>query len=293
MKSILRKIIVLLTISAGASSCKDNTPDRNDSLPEQPLIIYAGAASKPPLEEVIERFKLKTGIPVEVIIGSSGHVLSQLKITRKGDIYIPGSSDYMEMAKRDTLVYANTEKIVAYLVNSINVQAGNPKAVKSLKDLCKPGLTIAIAHPENVCLGAYAVEIIEKNFTASEKQQFLTNLRNYTESCEKTASAIALRAVDAVIGWSVFHHWNPQQIENVYLKKEEIARIGYIPVAICRSSVDSTRALKFIEFITGTEGKNIFKKYGYFSDVHEAYTFAGDGKPIGGTYKVPDEWLKK
>jgi molybdate transport system substrate-binding protein len=80
------------------------------------------------------------------------------------------------------------------------VQTGNPKNISTLADLAKPGLKLAIANPESVCVGLYAVEIIEKDMSAAEKTAFRANLLNYTDSCDKTATAIALKQVDAVIG---------------------------------------------------------------------------------------------
>jgi molybdate transport system substrate-binding protein len=189
---------------------------------EQRLMVFAGAASKPPTEEAAKAFEKKTGVKVDVVFGGSGYVMSQMILGKKGDIYFPGSSDYMELAKKKDIVFPDTEKNVVYLVNAINVQKGNPKNIKSLKDLTKPGIKLAIANPEGVCVGAYAVEIIEKNFNAEEKAQFKKNLINYTESCEKTATAISLKAADAVIGWRVFQYWDPARIETIPLKKTRL-----------------------------------------------------------------------
>ncbi|MBM4324135.1 MAG: molybdate ABC transporter substrate-binding protein, partial [Deltaproteobacteria bacterium] len=69
------------------------------------LLLFAGAASKPAAEEVIKDFQKKTAIPVEAIFGGSGFVLSQMKLSKRGDIYFPGSSDFMELAKKENLVY--------------------------------------------------------------------------------------------------------------------------------------------------------------------------------------------
>jgi molybdate transport system substrate-binding protein len=33
-----------------------------------------------------------------------------MKLTKKGDLYFPGSSDFMEMAKKDGFVFPETEK---------------------------------------------------------------------------------------------------------------------------------------------------------------------------------------
>ena len=69
------------------------------------ILIFVGSASKPPTEEIVRIFQQKTGIPVDVIFGGSGFVLSQMKLTKKGDLYFPGSSDFMEKAKKEGLVY--------------------------------------------------------------------------------------------------------------------------------------------------------------------------------------------
>jgi molybdate transport system substrate-binding protein len=254
------------------------------------LLIFAGAASKPATEEVVKIFQEKTGVPADVIFGGSGFILSQMKLAKKGDLYFPGSSDFMEVAKREGLLYTESEKIVVYLVPAINVQKGNPKGIHFLKDLTKDGTRVAIANPEVVCVGAYAVEIIEKNFTPIEKEKFKKNLVNYTESCEKTANVISLKAVDAVIGWRVFHYWDPGRIETIYLKPEEIPRIGYIPIAISKLTQDRILAQKFIDYLLSPEGKAIFKKYHYLMDLSEARQFTRPDTPVGGEYILPLEW---
>ncbi len=263
------------------------------SFAEEKLLIFAGAASKPPTEEAAKAFEKKYGVKVDIVFGGSGYVLNQMILTKQGDLYFPGSSDYMELAKRKGVVFPETEKYVVYLVPAINVQKGNPKNIRSLKDLTRPGLRVAIANPEGVCVGAYAVEIIEREFTPEEKAAFRRNLVNYTESCEKTATAISLKTVDAVIGWSVFEHWDPERIETVPLKPSEVTRVGYIPIAISKFTKNRELAQKFIDFLLSKEGKNIFRKYHYFMTPEEAFAWIGEKKQVGGEYVVPKEWLKK
>ena len=88
-KSLITFITFLvLTMNSGTSLAQ-----------EQNLMVFAGAASKPPLEEAAKAFEKKTGVKVDLIFGGSGIVLSQMILTKKGDIYFPGSSDYIELAK--------------------------------------------------------------------------------------------------------------------------------------------------------------------------------------------------
>jgi molybdate transport system substrate-binding protein len=279
MKRILVGMLVSILVLASQAQ---SAPKR--------IMVCAGAASKPPTEEAIKQFEQKTGLGVDVIFGGSGFVLSQMKLSKKGDLFFPGSSDFMELAKREGLVFHESEKVIVYLVPAINVQKGNPKKIFSLKDLARDGVRVAIANPEMVCVGTYAVEIIEKNLTPSEKVKFKRNLVNYTESCEKTASIISLRGVDAVLGWEVFQYWDPERIETILLRAETIPRIGYIPIAISRFTGDRPLAQRFIDFLLSPQGKAIFQKYHYLMDLREARRFTKVDTPVGGEYPLSDEW---
>jgi molybdate transport system substrate-binding protein len=260
------------------------------SSPSKRLLIFAGAASKPATEEAIHSFQKEFRIPVDVVFGGSGFVLAQMKLAKKGDLYFPGSSDFMEKAKAQGLVLPETEKVVTYLIPAINVQKGNPKGIHSLTDLTRPGIRVAIANPEQVCVGTYAVEIVEKNLSPSEKRGFRENLVNYTESCEKTANVISLKAADAVLGWRVFQYWDPERIETIYLKPAEIPRIGYIPIAISKFAHEKVLAQQFVNFLLSPQGKAIFRKHYYLVELKEARRFTKSDTPVGGEYILPDEW---
>lgn len=257
------------------------------------LLVFAGAASKPPTEEAARVFEKKNGVKVELVFGGSGFVLSQMILGKQGDIYFPGSSDFMEIAKKKGQVLPETERRIVYLAPAINVQKGNPKKIRSLRDLAKPGIRVAIANPEGVCVGLYAVEIVEKALSPTEKAAFRRNLLNYTESCEKTATAISLKAVDAVIGWGVFQYWDPERIETVPLAKHEIQRVGYIPIAVSSHTKNRPLAQKFIDFLSSPEGASIFRKHHYFMTSDEAFAWIGGKKPVGGEYAIPREWSGK
>lgn len=260
------------------------------SFAQDSLLIFAGAASKPALEEIAKNFEEETKIKVHINFGGSGFVLSQMMLSQKGDIYFPGSSDFMEKAKSLNVILPDTEQKVVYLVPAIVVQKGNPKNIKTIRDLTKKGVKVVIANPHDVCVGLYAVEIIEDALTKEEKKKLRDNIINYTESCEKTATAISLKTADAAIGWSVFKYWDNDRIDIIPLKKEEIKRIGYIPIAITKYSKNKKIAMQFINYITSEKGKMVFKKHKYFTTPQEAFKWLGEKKKIGGTFNMPDDW---
>lgn len=244
----------------------------------QNIFVLAGSAVKPPLDEVADEFLKKYGHKVEISYGGSGFVLSQMELTKRGDIYLPASPDFMEKAKKKGLVFSESERILAYLIPAIVVKRGNPKKIRELKDLTISGIRVGIGNPESVCIGVYAVEIFKFNNIPIWK-----NISAQFESCEKTASALAMGAVDAVIGWDVFGKWYPEALETISLNPSEIPRIAYIPVAVSKFTKNKERSLQFIEFLTGDLSRHIFKKHGYIVDRKEAMGFAPEAK-IGGEF---------
>jgi len=296
-QGVSKAVLLLAVLIMGLffTGCTQTASDKDDTSSQdkeqKSLLVYAGSASKPPTEDAAKLFEQKTGVKVELVFGGSGTVLSQMKLNKQGDLYFPGSSDFMEIAKQEQLVYPDTERRIVYLVNAINVQKGNPKNIQSLKDLLNPGIKVAIANPETVCVGLYATEIIDNVLSPEEKEAFKDNLLNYTESCDKTATAISLKTVDAVIGWRVFQYWDPNQIETIPLPKEQIQRIGYIPIAISTFTQKRELAQQFIDFLNSQEGKDIFKEYNYFTTPEEAADYIGEDKPVGGEYKLHEDWI--
>jgi len=250
------------------------------------IVAFVGSASKPALEEAAAVFAQRTGIRTELHFGGSGTMLSQMKMAEKGDLYIPGSPDYMMMAARDGVIDPTTIRIIAYLVPAIIVQRGNPENLRSLGDLARPGLRVGIADPETVCIGLYAMEIFSSNHLLEEVSK---NIVTYAESCAKTAALIGLKKVDAVIGWRVFAHWNPETMEAVYLKPGEIPRLAYIPAALSTYAQDVEAAQRFIDFLTSREGQRIFARWGYLATEEEARRYAPQAQ-IGGEYELPADY---
>ena len=248
------------------------------------ITAFCGSASQPAMEEAALVFEQETGIKVYLNFSGSGTMLSQMEVSQSGDLYIPGSPDYMAMAVRDDVVGEGTEVIIAYLVPAILVQEWNPKNIQSLSDLGKPGIEVGIGNPEAVCVGLYAYEILE--FTGLW-DEVTPNIVTHAESCSKTATLVALKTVDAVIGWRVFSEWH-DNIDVVYLEPEQIPRLSYIPAAVSSYAKDKESAALFIDFLVSPEGQAIFQKHGYIATEEEARQYAPQAA-IGGEYMMPTD----
>jgi molybdate transport system substrate-binding protein len=274
LKSMSLIIAVLLTIVPSAFSAQTRA-----------VIVFAGSASQPPLEEAAKSFEDKFGIPITLHLGGSGIMLSQIRLTGLGDLYIPGSPDYMAKARELDLIDGEDTNL-AYLIPAILVPRGNPKKIKTLQDLTRNDVRIGIADPASVCVGLYAVEILLEN---GIEEQVRPNLRGMVESCAKTAAMLPLGTVDAVLGWREFAAWNPQVIEAIPLKQKEIPRLAYIPAARLRHAKNPESAKTFIAYLKSEEGQAIFHKWGYFTKQENARKLVPEAR-IGGTYDLPEGW---
>ena len=249
------------------------------------ITVFCGSASKPAMEEAVQAFEEETGTTVFLNFSGSGTMLAQMKVSESGDLYIPGSPDYMAMAIDDGVVEADTVVILSYLVPAILVQAGNPLDIRELSDLAAPGVDVGIGNPQAVCVGLYAVEILEYNDLL---EQVKPNIVTHAESCSKTAALVALESVDAIVGWRVFSEWH-DTIDVVYLEPQQVPRLSYIPGAVSTYVEDEESAAAFLEFLTSDKGQDIFKKHGYLATEEEAREFAPYAV-IGGEYRLPDDY---
>ena len=275
MLRILSLLTILLTIfitSVFADTAK-------------PVVVFAGSASQPPLEEAAKAFEEKFGIPITLHLGGSGSMLSQIRLSGQGDLYIPGSPDYMEKAREFDLVDGEETKL-AYLVPAILVPKGNPQQIRTLQDLTRPGVSVGIAEPGSVCVGLYAVEIMQTNNLVDKIRP---NLRGQVESCAKAAAMLPLGTVDAVLGWREFATWNPQAMEAILLSPKEVPRLAYIPAARLRHAANPDGAKAFVAYLKSEDGQAIFRKWGYFTEEEDARKLAPEAR-IGGNYDLPEDW---
>lgn len=273
---MIRVLILFLLLSSFAC---------NQAEAVQPVVVFAGSASQPPLEEAAKAFEEKTKIPVVLHQGGSGAILSQIRLTGQGDLYIPGSPDYMEKALAFNLVAA-TPTTIAYLVPALIVAKGNPLKIQRLDDLKRKDLRIGLADPDGVCVGLYAVEILHSNGLLETVRPNLTGM---VESCAKAASMITLNQVDVVIGWREFAAWRPDAMDAILLEQAQIPRLAYIPAALLVGAKNPQGAEAFLAYLTSREGQLIFRKWGYLTDESEARQFAPEAL-IGKAFSLNEVW---
>ena len=284
---LLKTTCLLLATLAMLAFASCSQKEGKDTDAAQSITVFCGSASKPAMEKIAPLFERETKIKVNLIFGGSGTLLSQIQLSKQGEIYLPGSPDYILIANNKKLLIENSDRIVSYLVPAIITPKDNPANIQSLEDLTKPGTRVGIGNPETVCLGLYSIELLEKN---GLMEKVLDNVVTFGASCSKTANLAAMNQLDAILGWRVFHHWNQERMDVVSISPEKIPRISYIPISIPIHTKDIALSNRFIDFVLSTKGQAIYEQLGYIAQEREAKTFAPDAS-IGGKYTLSNTYF--
>ena len=261
-------VMALLVVAAGCPSPEEAkapvVPETKAPIQKAPdtgasLTVFAGAASKPALEPLAAMYEERTGTKVSITFGGSGAVLTQFSQEQYGDLYIPGSDDFMDKAEKKGAVLPETRTVLVYLVPVINVPKGNPKRITSLEGLAGDDLRVVIGDPETVCLGDIGKAMLTQ---AGVWGKVEPRIVSYATSCEDVLNALLLGEADAVIGWDVFARQHADEVEAIRLP-EKLARTRNIPASVIKWSKDPEAAKAFIEFLASDEALKVWTEHGY------------------------------
>lgn len=239
---------VLVLIVAYSSYAKEDSKQ---------ILVYLPAAGKKVWEKVVPMFEKETGIKVNVIYGSSGKLLEQAYLTQKGDLLGSATPPYIDRAVKYGIVYKGTVKYVACMLPAILITKGSK--VKSLEDLTKDGVRIAMCDPESCAVGKYFKYMLEKMGLWDKIKK---NIVVYTVNFSKLVTTLLMGNVDAALGWNVAAYWYPGRIVSINLKPLGPYK-PCITIAILKFSNNYEYAKKFENFLLSTNVLKIFENYGY------------------------------
>jgi len=221
------------------------------------LMVHAGAGIRPPLDELGKRFEQQTGTRVDYNFKGSGCLLADICFSKKGDAYIPGELFYIEQADKRGMLAKS--RIVAQMSTVVIVQKGNPKNIKSLKDLTRPGLRVGIGDPEAVAVGRAANEsLVKAGILEAVKKNIATQALNVVE----LGIGVKLRHLDAAIVWDATAYLFKNDTEQIDIPAKWRADAP-IPVAVLKFSENPREAEAFMNFLASKEAEKVFLAHGY------------------------------
>lgn len=213
-------------------------------------------------KELVAEYEKATGNHVKLSLGSSGNFYAQIQNGAPFDLYFSADIGYPRKLEEAGLTVSGS--LYRYAVGRIVLWAGTASRLdvsKGFDVLREPGIRkIAIANPKHAPYGRAAVAAMEsfKVYESVKDKLILgeniSQTAQFIESgaCEIGVIALSLAVAPAMSGKGVY--W-------------EIPVEAYPPLeqgaVILKQSKNQEAARRFLEFMQGSQGQEIMRRYGF------------------------------
>lgn len=216
------------------------------------LYCYCGAGIRPMMDAAVDAFKQRQpNTRIDVGYAGSGCLLSQLAFGKRGDLYVPGEDFYLDQARsRDFIASA---KPVGSFEPVLLVGKGNPKGIKTVADLTRPGVRVALGEPQACAVGLAAENLLKKAGLAEKVQK---NVRLLAGNVPELGNAVKLGTIDVAIVWNVTAAQQAEDCDSVAIDRK-LYEPSRVQMALLKFSKHTAEAQAFIDFLASPEGQKI------------------------------------
>lgn len=252
--SVAQVFLMLLAcvISTAIVGCgKDETAGK-----EKELVLLCGSSFVPPMKQMCDEFTARTGIRTVYTVAGSEDFLPLIKAGKKGDVLIT-HDPYLDYVRQADAWADNAH--VGFVAPVLAVQKGNPKGIKSITDLTKEGIKVALSNPEYSTCGEMVFTLLKRK---GIRDSVLKNVGNrLTKGHNALGTFLKTQTVDAVIMWNGVANTFKDSLDIVPAPYEYDTEIGVHVIGLSHSQYPEN-VKKLVEF-AGTRGKEIFAEHGY------------------------------
>jgi len=228
----------------------------------QAVKVAAAADLKFAMAELASQFEKQSGAKLDVTHGSSGNFLTQIQNGAPFDLFFSADSEYPK--KLEAAGLAEPETLREYAVGHMVIWTPGDSGIDAAKDGWKCLLDqrvkkIAIANPEHAPYGRAA-------FTAMKKAGIYEQVKNklvYGENISQAAEFV--QSGNAQVGIVALSLAISRAMKNG--NRWEIPVDSYPPikqaVVVLKASKNKEAARRFLEFVYGSQGREILQRFGF------------------------------
>lgn len=258
----------------------DNVPDLFGDINDPQLVVFFAGNQFMCIDDLLAAFKkehpqyqrvfaetLPPGILAKQIIGGS-LTLGNMRIMLKPDVYTAGKSRIDQMPE-----YFNRTEAYAYNRLALMVGKGNPKKVKSLKDLGRADVRVSMPNPEWEGIGSRIEEAYVKaggqelktaimNTKVNDQSTFLTQIHH-----RQSPMRILYGESDAAPVWyseAYYQTMLNHPAELVEIPANENINATYVAGQL-KNAPHAQAAKDFMDFLVSPTAKAIYSKYGFIT----------------------------
>lgn len=219
------------------------------------LTVYCAAGLKQPVEAIAAKYRAEFGVEVQLQYGPTGALISNLRVAKRGDLFIAADDGSIADARKFELVREVLPLVRQHPV--IAVRAGNPKNIRALADLLRDDVKLALTNPD-----AASISRVSKAALGDTWAKLAARATVMKPTVTEIAADLSLGAVDAAILWDATV---PQFKGLVAVEVPELKdRVENASAAVLAFCPQPAAALKFARYLAAPEqGGAVFQSHGF------------------------------
>ncbi len=249
----MRALVLILALAVVMMGCAQKSE-------QKVLHVYCGAGMRKPMDEIAKEFEQEYGVKVLCDYAGSGYLLAKIEATKSGDIFMPGDYVFIKklLERGDVIEYRNFTKHIPVIV----VPKGNPKHIRCLEDLAKPGVRLAIGD-DNIAIGIAFKKILAKaeKYHPGIREKIMKNVVVRGATVKQVLLYAMEGQVDAAVVWRADALENKNKVDIIPIN-DSYNVIKTVPIAILKFTKDEKLAKEFYDFVL-TKGRRVFEKHGF------------------------------
>jgi len=237
--------------------------------------VFCARACAAPLEQAARLFEEQTGIGIEISVcsrhcaspvadeatGRAGgqDLFSEIADAGSHDLVIAGAEYLLDDGEVRGIVQKGKRCTIAYRQAAILVPAGNPRNIRSMKDLARRGVRVGVSVID--CLKGLWEDL-------SARLGLLEGIRRnivfHANGCIAIVEAVAEGKVDAAFGWTAFEHLSRRRIQIIEIPEDQQVLRG-TGAALLTFATRPKEATQFMNFLVSPEARSCYEQYGWVS----------------------------
>jgi len=197
------------------------------------ITFFVGSVNRRAIEQTIKEFQKREGVVVNTVYHGCGILTAQMRsIRQKGgtgfpDAYMACDVYYLNNVRdwfQEAVNVSETEIVMV-------VQKGNPKGIKELKDLTRPGIRVVVGQPDQCTIGALTRRLLQQE---GLYEAVMKNVVSQTASSAMLVPAITTKAADVALAYATDAKAESERVDAIRINSPYTKAIQ--PFAIARTS---------------------------------------------------------
>ncbi|MEA2190827.1 MAG: molybdate transport system substrate-binding protein [Solirubrobacteraceae bacterium] len=243
-----RALLCALLFALPLSGCGSSAADDQDD-----LLVSAATSLKAAFTSYGEGF---SGANVQLSFAGSDELAAQIRSGAKPDVFAAANTKLPDELFEEGLV----QKPRVFASNRLVLAIPADSAIKSIGDLAKAGVTIAIGS-KSVPVGSYTRKVLDR-LDAATRKAILANVRSNEPDVGGIAAKLTQGAVDAGLLYVTDVEATGGRLKAIELPAKLQPSIAY-GVAIVKGSKNPSAAKAFVDGLLDGDGAGALREAGF------------------------------